>query len=405
VSKPGDPFLPYGQQWVDDDDIDAVVKVLKSDFLTGGPAVEKFEQAFASSTGAKHAIACANGTAALHLSALALNLAPGDQVIVPSITFLSTANAARFVGAEVIFSDVDPYTGLMGPDELNDALARADKTKVKAIYPVHLSGQCTDFETLTKIAIDNNLKIVEDACHALGGTYQKGSHALPVGDSQYADMVVFSLHPVKIIAMGEGGVITTNNDNLADRLRLLHNQGMTRDASEFQNQDMAFDSKGEANPWYYEMSELGFNYRASDIHCALGLSQLKKLPTFAQKRQALAAQYDELIAGFGPKACPVDRMPHNHPAWHLYVVLIDFEAVGKPRAQVMHELREKGIGSQVHYIPVHQQPYYQQRYGKLSLPGAESYYAHCLSLPLFVRMTNDDVKRIVNALSEILGTA
>ena len=199
MSKPGEPFLPYGQQWIDDDDIDAVVQVLKSDFLTGGPAVAAFEKTFAASTGAKHAIACANGTAALHLSALALELGPGDQVIVPSITFLSTANAARFVGAEVIFSDVDPYTGLMGPDELNAALARTDKTKVKAIYPVHLSGQCTDFEALSKIAIDHNLKIVEDACHALGGTYQKGSTAHPVGDSQYADMVVFSLHPVKIM--------------------------------------------------------------------------------------------------------------------------------------------------------------------------------------------------------------
>ena len=336
---------------------------------------------------------------------LALELGPGDQVIVPSITFLSTANAARFVGADVIFADVDPYTGLMGPDELNAALARADKTKVKAVYPVHLSGQCTDLEALAKIAVDHNLKIVEDACHALGGTYQKGSTAAPVGDSQFADMVVFSLHPVKIIAMGEGGVITTNNDVLADKLRRLRNQGMTREASEFQNKELAFDSSGVANPWYYEMSEIGFNYRASDIHCALGLSQLKKLPSFAGKRQALASEYDQLIADLAPRARPIDRMPHCQPAWHLYVVLIDYKAVGKTRAQVMRELREHGVDSQVHYIPIHQQPYYQQLYGQQNLPGAETYYEHCLSLPLYVRMTNDDVKRIVDVLSEILGHA
>ncbi|MEL0106294.1 MAG: UDP-4-amino-4,6-dideoxy-N-acetyl-beta-L-altrosamine transaminase [Rhodospirillaceae bacterium] len=403
MNKPDGSFLPYGQQWIDDDDIDSVIQVLKSDFLTGGPAVENFEQAFAQSTGAKHAVACANGTAALHLSALALDLGPGDQVIVPSITFLSTANAARFVGADVIFADVDPYTGLMGPDELEDALARADKTKVKAVYPVHLSGQCADFEAIAKIALEHDLKIVEDACHALGGTYQHNGKTSCVGDSQYADMVVFSLHPVKIIAMGEGGVITTNNDTLADRLRRLRNQGMTRNAAEFQNKDMAFNGTNEANPWYYEMPELGFNYRASDIHCALGHSQLKKLPDFARQRKNLADHYDQRIAKLAPTVRPVDRMPHCHPAWHLYVVLIDFEATNLSRAQVMKSLRDQGVGSQVHYIPVHKQPYYQKLYGSTPLTGADSYYKHCLSLPLFVRMTEKDIDRIVDTLASVLS--
>ncbi len=405
MTKPDDPFLPYGKQWVDDDDIEAVIQVLKSDWLTGGPTVEDFENVFADTTGADYAVACANGTAALHLSALALELKPGDQVIVPTITFLSTANAARFVGAEVIFADVDPNTGLMGPVELNQALERADRDRVKAVFPVHLSGQCTDMAAVADIAAKNNLTVAEDACHALGSTYQDGNKTQPIGDSKYAAMATFSLHPVKIIAMGEGGVITTNDSILADKLRRLRNQGMTREASDFQNKELAFNEQGDANPWYYEMPELGFNYRASDIHCALGLSQLKKLKDFVSRRQALADHYDKIIPTLAPHVRPIARQQHCQPAWHLYVVLIDFDKTNLDRADVMQKLRDKGIGSQVHYIPVHQQPYYRQRYGDLQLPGAEAYYSQCLSLPLFARMETADVDRVVQGLADIMKTA
>jgi UDP-4-amino-4,6-dideoxy-N-acetyl-beta-L-altrosamine transaminase len=405
VSKPGDPFLPYGKQWIDADDIEAVTEVLKSDWLTGGPAVERFEKAFAEATGADFAVSCANGTAALHLSALALGLGPGDQVIVPTVTFLSTANAARFVGAEVVFSDVDPHTGLMGPTELEDALSRADPAKVKAVYPVHLGGQCADLAALRAIADTRGLKIVEDACHALGGTYRSGNDVMPIGNGRFADMTVFSLHPVKIIAMGEGGAITTNDAAVAEKLRRLCNQGVTRAAEEFRNRDLAFDAAGAPNPWYYEMPEIGFNYRASDIHCALGLSQLKKLEGFAERRRALATRYDRRIAALAPTVRPVARMAYCNPAWHLYAVLIDFEAAGIGRADTMRRLQEKGIGSQVHYIPVHRQPYYRRRYGDLALPGADAYYQRCLSLPLYVRMENRDVERAVDALAGVLGLA
>ncbi|MEQ8194798.1 MAG: UDP-4-amino-4,6-dideoxy-N-acetyl-beta-L-altrosamine transaminase [Rhodospirillales bacterium] len=403
MSTPDDPFLPYGKQWIDADDIEAVAEVLKGDWLTGGPAVDAFENAFAETTGAGHAVACANGTAALHLSALALDLAPGDQVIVPTITFLSTANAARFVGADVVFADVDPDTGLMGPKEFEDAIRRADPKKLKAVYPVDLAGQCADPAALKAVADKHGLGIVEDACHALGGSYRAGNELMPVGNARFADMAVFSLHPVKIIAMGEGGVITTNDTALANRLRRLRNQGMTRTPEEFLNKDLAFDENGAPNPWYYEMPEIGFNYRASDIHCALGLSQLKKLERFAERRRSLADHYDKHVVALAPTVKPIGRIKGCVPAWHLYAVLIDFEAAGISRADTMRRLQEKGIGSQVHYIPVHRQPYYRQRYGDLALPGADAYYARCLSLPLHVRMEDTDVERVTGALADVLG--
>jgi len=397
-----DSFLPYARQFLDDDDIAAVSDVLRSDFLTTGPAVSAFEDKFAEVTGAPFAVACSSGTAALHLAALALDLQSSDSVVVPSITFLATANAARYVGAEVVFADVDSANGLMQPEHLEQALEQSEGN-IKAVFPVHLGGQSPDMAAIREIADRSGLAVVEDVCHAIGGTYSSSNREATIGECAHSDMATFSFHPAKTITMGEGGAITTWNPALADRLRLLVNHGMTRDAGEFVEEDMAFDEGGEDNPWYYEMQDVGFNYRASDIHCALGLSQLSKLETFVQHRSVLSDHYDELLTVLAPVVRPVSRMPGCKPAWHLYQVLIDFAEAGLSRAEVMRKLRDRGIGTQVHYIPVHRQPYYRQRNGKIPLPGADAFYAQCLSLPLHVAMTESDVERVVQELTSVLA--
>lgn len=396
------PFLPYGRQSIDDDDAQAVLAVLRSDFLTTGPAVGAFEDALARRTGAAHAVACSSGTAALHLAALALNLGPGDGVVVPSVTFLATANAARYVGAEVIFADVDPQTGLMGPEHLEQALSRAGDVTIKAVFPVHLTGQPVAMPAVAELARKHDLAIVEDACHALGGEQAE----TPVGACAFSDMAAFSFHPVKTVVMGEGGAVTTNNAELAQKMRLARSHGIVRDAADFQCPSQAFAADLGANPWYYEMPEPGFNYRASDLQCALGLSQLRKLDAFVARRAALVAAYREALSTLAPVVRPI---PLAHPktariSWHLMVVHLDFAALGIDRAAVMHRLRDMGIGTQVHYLPVHRQPYYRQRYGLADLPGADAYYATCLSLPLFVDMQDGDVARVVDGLRRIVET-
>jgi UDP-4-amino-4,6-dideoxy-N-acetyl-beta-L-altrosamine transaminase len=397
------PFLPYGRHAIGDDDIEAVTRVLLSDFLTTGPAVAEFEETFARETGAAHAVACANGTAALHLAALALELGPGDHVVVPTITFLASANAARFVGADVIFADVDPETGLMGAEELTAALdANRDKS-IRAVFPVHLAGRPADPEGVSAVARAAGIGIVEDACHALGTRYQTADGQVSVGGCSHADMATFSFHPVKTIASGEGGMVTTNDASLAARLRALRSHGMTRDSEDMQMTDRAFDPDGTLNPWYYEMPEIGYNYRLSDIHAALGLSQLSKLVEFAARHRALAAVYDELLAPLAPTIVPVQNKPGTDPVQHLYQVLIDFPALDTTRATVMDALRADGIGTQVHYIPVHSQPYYRSRYGDLNLPGAEAFYRRCLSLPFYPALTRDDAERVVEALKLAVG--
>ena len=422
-------FLPYGRQTIEDDDIAAVTEALRGDYLTTGPLVDRFETAFADKTGARFAVVCSSGTAAQHLTALALDLPAGSQAIVPAVTFLSTANCARFVGAEVVFADVSPDTGLMEPDHLREALERTSPGQAKLAVPVHLGGQCCDMAGIAAVAADprpfdavleaffggercvaadRGLGIVEDACHAIGATYaapegKPEGKKIRAGACAHSDMAVFSLHPVKTITMGEGGVITTNNEGLASRLKLFRNHGMVRDPELFRNGPQAFDSRGAPNPWYYEMSDLGFNYRSPDINCALGLSQLAKLDRFVAARRALADRYDGVLAGLAPVVKPVSRMPGGDPAWHLYVVLIDFAAAGTDRAELMAKLRARGIGTQVHYIPVPWQPYYRERYGDIPLPGAAAYYRKCLSLPLYPGMTEADVDRVAGALGELLA--
>ncbi len=401
------PFLPYGRQLIEEDDIAAVAEVLRGDWLTTGPAVAAFEKSLCKATEARHAVACANGTAALHLAALALQLQPGERVIVPSVTFLATANAVRLAGGEVVFADCDADSGLMEVPQLSEALERAAAMPggpVKAVFPVHLSGQCADLPALAALAGEHGLALVDDAAHAIGSRYRAADGSTkPIGDGRLSAMTTFSFHPVKTIAMGEGGAVTTNDDSLALHLQRLRSHGMLRGAAEMQNVDLAFDADGSVNPWYYEMAEVGLNYRVTDIQCALGLNQMKKLARFTAQRRRLADRYDRQLADLAPLVRPIARSAACEAAWHIYPLLIDFAAAGVSRAQVMARLKATGIGSQVHYIPVHLQPYYRQRYGDLDLPGARAYYERTLSLPLFAGMQETDVDRAVAALAQALG--
>ena len=382
------PVLPYGRQTIDDDDVAAVAAALKGDFLTTGPMVEAFERAFAETVGAGHAVACANGTAALHLAMLALDVKPGEAVVAPSITFLATANCARYVGADVVFADVDPQSGLMTPQTLAAALARLGGRRLRAVLPVHLRGDAADLPGLEALAQEAGAVLVEDAPHALGTTMRFGNATEVVGDVRHSAMATFSFHPVKTIATGEGGMVTTNDPALAARLKVLRSHGMLRPEG--------------SDPWWYEMPEPGFNYRLPDILCALGLSQLAKLPSFADRRRLLAAAYAEALAPLAPLVRPAAQPAWSDPVLHLMTVLIDFEGAGRSRREVVEGLKARGIGSQVHYIPVHRQPYYRKLYGDLHLPGAEAWYARCLSLPLYPGMADDDVERVVDALRSAL---
>ncbi len=376
-------LLAYGRQTIEDDDVAAVAAALRGEYLTTGPLVERFEAALAAATGAAHAVACGNGTQALHLACLAAGLGPGDLAVVPAVTFLATANAVRYCGAEVAFADVDPDSGLMTAATAARALDRAGGA-AKAVLPVHLAGQMADVEAIGALA---PWTVIEDACHALGTAWtDRAGRPRRVGD---ANLATFSFHPVKTVTTAEGGAVTTADAGLAARMRSLRSHGMTRPPG--------------AAPWVYEMAEIGFNYRLPDLLCALGLSQLAKLDRFVARRRALAARYDRLLAGFGNRLRPLARRPACDPAWHLYVVLVDFAACGRDRAAVMAGLRERGIGSQVHYIPVADQPYYRARYGPQDLPGARAFYARCLSLPLFPAMAEGDPDRVVAALAEVLG--
>jgi UDP-4-amino-4,6-dideoxy-N-acetyl-beta-L-altrosamine transaminase len=382
------PFLPYGRQTIEDDDVAAVAAALRADFLTTGPTVEAFETAFKAKVGAQHAIAVANGTATLHLAMLALGVGEGDVCIVPSVTFLATANCARYVGAEVVFADVDPDSGLMTPDTLAQAMARAGDRRVRAVLPVHLRGDVCDLPALKAMAAAAGAVLVEDAPHALGSVGRFDGVDRPVGDGAYSAFASFSFHPVKTLATGEGGMLTTNDAALAARARSLRGHGMVRPA--------------DADPWWYEMGELGFNYRIPDVLCALGISQLAKLDRFAARRRALTALYAERLAALAPTVTLATSPTWSDPALHLLTVLIDFEAAGVTRRAVVEALKARGIGSQVHYIPVHRQPYYQARYGALDLPGADAWYDRCLTLPLYPTMEDGDVDRVVEALAGAL---
>ncbi len=381
------PFLPYGRQQIDEDDIQAVTEALRSDYLTTGPKVSEFEDMLCAFTGARHAVALSNGTTALHLACIAADLGPSDVAIVPTVTFLATANAVRYCGADVIFADVDRDTGLMTEETLQAALS-ASGGRAKAVLPVHLGGQCVDMEAIKAVAEKSNLKIITDACHALGSEYRANGTWHGAGSCAIEDMAAFSFHPVKTIAMGEGGAVMTNNAETAKRLKRLRHHGM--------------NPRPDVGPWCYDMPELGYNYREPDILCALGISQMKKVDGFLQKRRELVALYNEKLVSLAPIVLPPKIISEGKTGWHLYASRIDFAKAGISRTDLMNALKDNGIGTQVHYIPVHTQPYYETLYGKKTLSGADYYYERTLSLPLFPTMTENDVDYVVGTLASIL---
>ena len=389
-------FKPYGRQAIDESDIAAVCEVLRSDWLTTGPAIESLEHELCAAVGARHAVVCNSGTASLYLAARASGIRPGQAVIVPTVTFAASASAFLLAGIDVILADVDENTGLLTPDSLQEALGRAGSKPVRGVVPVHLQGRPADPMGIYEIAQREELFVIEDACHALGTSYNTPRQR--IGDCAHSDMACFSFHPVKTIAMGEGGAITTNDNELADHMRRLRSHAITREAKHFQNQDLAYSADGTVNCWYYELHDISHNFRASDIHCALAASQLRKLDIFAKERRRLVSRYRKHLTGQNPHIYVLEQPNHCDPVWHLFCVLIDFDKLATERNAVMARLKRDGVGTQVHYIPLHMQPYFRRLCGDLRLPGAEEYYRRVLSLPLYFGLTDDDVDQVIAAL-------
>jgi UDP-4-amino-4,6-dideoxy-N-acetyl-beta-L-altrosamine transaminase len=381
------PHIPYGRQSISDADIAAVEAVLRSDYLTQGPAVPRFEQALAQLCGAPHVVAANSATSALHIACAALDVGPGDLVWTVPNTFVASANCARYCGADVDFVDVEPGTWNLSVAGLEEKLVRAAAAGrlPKVVIPVAFTGQPCRMAEIRELADRYHFKVIEDASHAIGASYQ----GRPVGGGREADITVFSFHPVKIITTAEGGAAVTHDDRLASRMARLRTHGITRDPA-----DMEGPSEG---PWYYQMIELGWNYRMTDMQAALGLSQMARLSSFVARRRQLADRYDRLLAGSG-LTLPA-RTPGVDSAWHLYVVVWDEEGTGKSRRVAFEELRAAGIGVNVHYIPVHLQPYYRRlgfRPGQF--PVAEEYYRRAISIPLHAELTDAEQDRVVAAL-------
>lgn len=380
--------IPYGRQNITQEDIDAVVETLKSDFLTQGPAITEFEKHFAEYIGVKYAVAVSNGTAALHLCTMALNVNPGNKVITTPITFVASANCVRYCGGEIVFSDIDPKTFLLDIEKVRSLLAKHPKGTFKGIIPVDFAGAAVDLESFRKLADEYGMWIIEDACHAPGGffTDSKGKKQ-HCGNGVYADLAIFSFHPVKHIATGEGGMITTNDKELYKKLLLLRTHGITRDA------ELLHENHGG---WYHEMQELGYNYRLSDIQAALGLTQLKRADDGLKRRKEIARRYDN---AFTPPNIGIQR-PHyaDGHAFHLYVIQV------KDRLGLYNHLRKNNIFAQVHYIPAHTMPYYKNLgYKKGDYPVSEKYYEHCLSLPMYPTLTNQEQDYVIETILNFYG--
>jgi len=388
MSESKEPFLSYGKQWIDDDDIAAVVRTLKSDYLTQGPEVERFEEAIKKITGAHYCVAVANATAALHIAVAALEIEPGFEGITSPITFVASANCLPYNRLIPRFADIDDKTYCIDPSEIEKNIG----LKTKVLVPVDFAGQPADMAAIRKIADKRGLKVVEDAAHAIGSYYPSGS---PVGSCAYSDMTIFSFHPVKTVTTGEGGVVTTNDEELSKKLLRLRSHGMVRDPSQMSK---------NPGPWYHEMVSLGYNYRMTDIQASLGTSQLNKLDIFKKRRKEIISEYNKAFSSL-----PHVRIPYEAPmadsCFHLYIVRLDFKAIKKNRAEVMSELGKSGVGTQVHYIPVPTQPFYRREYGYKDgdFPVAERYYQEALSLPLYPRMTDNDVCRVIAALAAIVS--
>ncbi|BAV73648.1 UDP-4-keto-6-deoxy-N-acetylglucosamine 4-aminotransferase [Pseudomonas chlororaphis subsp. aurantiaca] len=384
-------MIPYGRQSLDQADIDAVVAVLQSDWLTQGPTIERFEQAMAARCEAGHGVAVCNATAALHIACLAAGLGPGDRLWTTPNTFLASANCGRYCGAEVDFVDIDPRTWNMDARALAHKLEAAKRTGrlPKVVVAVAFSGQSCDMRAMAQLAQRYGFVLIEDASHAVGASYA----GRPVGCGEFAAMTVFSFHPVKIITSAEGGMVLTNSPQLADHLRRLRSHGMTREPAQ-----MTEPSHG---PWYYQQTELGFNYRITDLQAALGLSQLDKLDAFIARRRQLAARYDRLLADL-PLTLP-QAQEQAQSAWHLYVVRLQPERIRRSHREVFEALREAGVGVNLHYIPVHLQPYYRDLgFAAGDFPEAERYYAEAISLPLFPALEDEQQTYVVEQLRQLI---
>jgi UDP-4-amino-4,6-dideoxy-N-acetyl-beta-L-altrosamine transaminase len=377
--------LPYGKQIIDRSDINAVIEVLKSDYLTTGSKVEEFEKKLAKKVGSNYAVVVANATAGLHLAVLALDLPKKSEGITSPITFLASSNAMIYSGVKPVFADIKADTYNIDPIEISKKICN----NTRLIMPVHFAGQACDMVAIKNIAKKLKLKVIEDAAHAIGSRYDAGEK---VGSCKYSDMTVFSFHPVKTITTGEGGAITTNNKQLYEKLKILRNHGTVKNQS---------PRVQKTRPWYYEMKMLGYNYRLTDIQSALGISQLDKLAKFILKRKKIIAMYNKAFKNVSWITTPFEKYIGN-TSFHLYVLQINFKQLGKTRAKVMNYLISKGIGTQVHYIPIHLQPYYKKQYSykKGDYPVAESYYKKCLSIPLYPGLTtthiNNTIKSIMN---------
>jgi len=389
-------FINYGKQWIDEQDIQAVVETLRSDFLTQGPKVKEFEEKICEYTGAKYCVVVSNGTAALQLAVASLQIEKYKEGITSPNTFMASSNCMIYNGVKSVFADIDDKTYCIDPEKIKEKIAE----KTRLIIPVHFAGQPCDMQKIYQIAnsepraMSYKLFIIEDASHAIGSKYADGTK---VGNCKYSDITTFSFHPVKTITSGEGGAITTNNKELCEMILLLRNHGITKDNSRFSIQH---SKSGE--PWYHEMQILGYNYRLSDIHSSLGISQLKKLDKFIKRRREIVKRYNEAFKNIDWLNTPYEK-PDVYSVFHLYVVQFDFDKVGKSRKQVMEELKSKKIGTQVHYIPVHIQPYYQENFGYKwgDFPIAENYYQHALSIPLYPRMTDRDVDYVIKSIVEL----
>jgi len=377
-------MIPYGRQFIDEDDIRAVVKTLQSDWLTTGPGVGKFEQAFADFVHAKEAVAVSSGTAALHTAMFALNIAPGDEVFVPAMTFAATANCVVFQGAMPVFVDVDPATLLINPEQVKAAIT----ARTKAVIAVDYAEHPADYDQLRSITEQYGIALVADACHSLGGSY-KGRFV-----GSLADLNVFSFHPVKHIATGEGGMITTDNPQLAERMRRFRNYGITSDHHQREKQ----------NSWFYEMIDLGYNYRITDLQCALGFSQLKKLPSFLEQRRKIANGYDKAFCEVA-EINPLVVRPDVVHAYHLYVIRLQSAGLDTDRNGLFQALRHKSIGVNVHYILVYLHPFYQKQFGTQPglCPVAEGAYEQILSIPMFAAMSADQTREVIGKLNKTIA--
>lgn len=381
-------MIYYGKQFIDEQDINAVVEVLKSDFLTQGPVIENFEKAVAEYCGVKYAVAVTNATSALHIACLAAGLDKGDILWTTPITFTASANCGRYCGADVDFVDIDDSTYNMSISALKEKLEKS-KIKPKVVIPVHLAGQSCEMQEIYDLSKQYGFTVIEDASHAIGADYKDTK----VGCCKYSDMTVFSFHPVKIITTGEGGMVLTNSEELYKKLTLYRSHCITRDEN--------LMTKEADGPWYYQQIGLGFNYRMTELQAALGLSQLAKVDKFVARRRQLAERYNELL-----KDLPL-KVPYQNPdtdsSWHLYIIRVDFNKIKKTKKQIFAEMKAKGVCLNLHYIPVHTQPYYQNlgfKYG--DFPVSEKYYKEAFTLPLYYSLTDEQQEYIVNSLKEVL---